>query len=366
MSVEKSRKRIVIEIIAACAFLVGIFILSEGLLRERVGPETRVSVQGARYSGPKVTVEEKEVPKIFEEMGTVRMREASVAPRIQGVIEEITVDEGDRVEEGEILARLAAPELSARVSAAAGAVSAARAALEQARSDFARMEHLFQRKAATRQEWERSRTAVRVAEANLRRAEGEAEAAEAFSDYSVLKAPFDGTVIERSADPGDLASPGILVFRIVRRADIRVEVSLGEETARELRPGDEVDVEVPAAGWKGRGRIGEIIPATDPASRSVIVKIPLPGAKEFQSGQAARVRFTLGSHTVVVVPKEVVRTAGTISTVRVVDEEGRLVTRFVRLGRGVGKNFVEILSGLEPGEKVAESGERRQGDVTGD
>lgn len=227
MSASKSRRARWIEAVLAVAVLAVIFAWAQGLLRRRVGPEDAVSPGGTPHEGRTATVESRQVPVTVEAVGSVRaVNQAAISSRVMGVVERITVEAGDRVRRGQILAALSAPELVARRAAAAEAVVGAEAALLQARSDYDRTDELFGKHAATKVEWELARTALAVAEANLARAKESAKGEEAFVSYTSLEAPFDGVVIERRMDPGDMAAPGAPLLILVEDRAFRLERSM--------------------------------------------------------------------------------------------------------------------------------------------
>jgi len=358
MSAPGSKWRLWIQIGVAVVVLAAIFIWSEGLLRRKVGPGDGHGEGGAEWTGRTAAVEAREIPQLLEAVGTVRpVREAAVSARVMGVIDRIEVTEGARVEGGQFLVALSAPELAARSAAAVEAVAGAEAALAQARSDFARMDQLFQREAATRVEWEQARTALSVAEANVARARKAAEGEAAVASYRTLRAPFDGIVIERLMDPGDMAAPGSPILRIVDDRHFRLEAAVEERQGGHIRVGDLVTVVVDALDLSTEARVGEVVPAADPSSRTFLVKADLPEIEGLRPGQFGRIRIPVGKRTALVVPTGAVRNVGGMDLVETVGPDGRLLTQYVRTGLEVEPGWTEVLSGLAEREHVALQGE---------
>jgi hypothetical protein len=97
----------------------------------------------------------------------------------------------------------------------------------------------------------------------------------------------------------------------------------------------------------------EVVPASDPASRTALVKAELPRLDGVRSGLFGRLRLPTGTRQAPVVPAAAIRQTGGLATVRVVRADGGGETRYVRTGAAVPDGRVEILSGLEPGERVA-------------
>jgi len=158
------------------------------------------------------------------------------------------VEIGDRVERGQVLARLDTRQLDNGRAVAAASRLEAEAALAQAERDEARVRQLAGRKAATPQELEQVQTAVEARRAALAAAEaGEQEAARRLVD-GTLRAPFDGSITGVLADAGETLSPGDPVYEISGEGSVEVEVKLPEAVLSGVREGAAVRVLVPLAG----------------------------------------------------------------------------------------------------------------------
>ncbi len=362
MSRPASRTRRVVEIVIAVGALLAIFVWLEGFLSHKIEADSAPHAGGARHEGEVIRIRPSEIPVLREAVGTVRsVKEATISPRISGVIDRFLVDEGDRVREGEDLAILSAREIVAREAAAATAVTSAEVALLQAGSDFERMDRLRAKEAVTRSEWERARTALSLAEAELARARETERAEKAYASYTRLTAPFDGLVVERTMDPGDLASPGTPVLRLIDPSRFRLEAAVHEGAARGLRSGHPVSVVIPALDVEIPAQVSEVVPAADPESRTITVKVDLPAIEGLRTGHFGRLVYRDGTRPGLSVPRDAVRTVGGLHLVTLIDEEGRPVSRYVRIGEEVAPGEVEILSGLREGDRIAR-GERRVDD----
>ncbi len=353
MSAEKSRTRIWIEIVVAVLVLSAVFTWSESLLHDKVGPGTRVEAAVSdRFDGQTRPSRALELPIEVEVLGTVRpVREATVAARVMGTVRSVEVDEGARVTEGELLLTLVADELQSRAAASRRQVDAAKVQLEQAGRDLDRMRALEAKEAATRVELERAETAVELARATLAAARQELSGRRTIAGYTTVRAPFSGRVLERLVDPGDLATPGRALMRLEADGGFRLEVGLDERLAASVRLGDAVRVRLNADTRPVEGRVGELEPSTDSASRTMNVKVDLPADLEPVSGAFGRALFRTGTRTGVVAPANAIKRVGGLTTLRVLEGE-RVVTRHVRLGAFLASGEVEVLSGLAAGDRV--------------
>ncbi|HHN74186.1 MAG TPA: efflux RND transporter periplasmic adaptor subunit [Acidobacteria bacterium] len=193
-----------------------------------------------------------EVQTTHHYLGQVLGRtEVTLAPRITGRILEVTVREGDRVQAGQTLVRLDSREIDdavaraeARLASARVALEAARVALETQQDATARDEVLFEAEAISREQRDRSRAASQAAKARFAASQAQLTAAKSTLDsartrlaYAHLEAPVEGRVAARLADPGDLATPGRAVLRIVPVEAVRVRCRAPAEDLSALEVG---------------------------------------------------------------------------------------------------------------------------------
>lgn len=274
--------------------------------------------------------------------GTVRAVEsAQLAPKIMGDVESIPVTLGQRVKRGDVLAKISAGEINARLSQA-------EAGLSQATRDMERERALLARDASTAE-------TVRNLEDRRRIVQATVDEARAMLGYTAIAAPFDGVVIQKFASEGDLAAPGRPLLAVENPARLRVETDVPESLVR-MAAGSAVTVQI--AGREVYGRLAELAPASDAATRMFTAKIDLPAGADAGAhpGQFARVAWPSGETSVVlVVPEPAVSLFGQMERVFVADGAGRASLRLVRTGTRRG-GAVEIVSGLSAGEKVVVEG----------
>ena len=317
-------------------------------------------------------------PTSYEATGTVRARTtATVSSKVMGYVQQVSVQVGDRVRQGQALITLDARDLDVNLRRAeAGgaevqsaipelenATAAAKANLDLAQTTFNRMKELAGKKSISNQEMDEASARLKATEANYemmrsRRAqitskaavvEQEVRAAGIMRDYAKLAAPFNGVVITRTVEPGNLATPGAPLLTIEQDGLYRLEASVDESKLASVRVGQAVEA-VLEADRKLNARVSEIVPSVDAASRTYIVKLDLPATANLRTGMFGRAIFPLGVQKVVAVPLAALTERGQLQSAFVV-EDGVAHTRLVTTGRRTG-NAVEVLSGLTAGEKV--------------
>jgi RND family efflux transporter MFP subunit len=186
-------------------------------------------------------------------------------------------------------------------------------------------------------------------EQKIRQAESAVAQAATMKGYMEITAPFRGVVVERKAEPGMLAAPGMPIAVVEQASGYRLEASVEENRVKAIRPGMAVEVTIEALGQTMPGRVEEIVPALDPGSRSFTVKIPVAGPM-LRSGMFGRARFAMGEKKALMIPAAAVVRQGQVEQVFVVDNgvaKLRLVTTGARRG-----DRVEVLTGLSAGEVV--------------
>jgi RND family efflux transporter MFP subunit len=314
------------------------------------------------------------LPETVDAIGTVRAVESSVlSSQIMGTITSIAVGEGDRVHAGQTLISIDAAQLSSQSDRAHAAAETTEQQIKAAESDAAlaastlkRYEMLKQQKSVSPQEFDEVQARSQAAQARLamvRSQEAEARAAEAaahtMQSYARIHAPFDGVVVERKVDPGAMATPGSPLLTIEKTGPLRLEVSVDESLLSNVRLGGGVAVSIDTLGaFPVAGKIAQIVPAADPASRSFLVKIDLPSLPGLHSGMSGRALLERGSKDVLMIPLSAIVVHGSMQSVYAVGQNRIASVRYISTGNTHG-NAVEVLSGLSAGEPVVDSpGER--------
>lgn len=310
------------------------------------------------------------VPELLDVVGSVRARtSAVVSTRIPGSINVLRVREGDRVRKGQLLVQLDAQENQATAAVATAAIDEARRGVDEALSrkkladtTFDRFQNLFKEQAVSRQEFDVKQTekdvaaqGVARAESRLKQARGGAKAATTMSDYTRITAPISGIIVSKQADLGATVFPGQPLMTIEDDGSYQLELALPENVANKVKLGTPLQVTLDAVGSTFAARIAEIVPTSDPASRTFVAKIAL-NQKGLKSGMFGRGALALGTTANgISVPKTAVVNHGALTSVWAVDTNNIARMRIVKVGREIGER-VEILSGLTEDDRVAVAG----------
>lgn len=283
-----------------------------------------------------------------------------MVPQVVGRVQKVHVKAGQKVKAGDLLLELDQAEFQAKVQTAEANVALSDAGLVRARQHLKVIEALVPDGNATKEDLDEAVAGVKSGEASVAAAKARVEEARTYLQYTTLRSPISGIVIDKLVDPGDLAmpspsggagGPGIGGSLSVYDPDaLWLEAQIPERLSHAVALGAAVQVSVGAAKIELEGRIVEIVPSVDDAARTFVARVDLPPAPELKLGMFGRVRFAASERKAVVVPAAAVVLRGQLDAVFVV-EGGNARLRLVRRGKALTRE-VEALSGLRVGETV--------------
>jgi multidrug efflux system membrane fusion protein len=320
--------------------------------------------------------------------GTLQgQREAPIYARINGYLQRLDKDIGDRVKAGEVLALIDAPEAEQELQQARATIEQIRARLGLAESSFQRADNLRRQDAVSQQDLDERSAARQQARADLAAAQANVRRLEQLQAFRRVTAPFDGVVVRRNVDVGTLIGAGNNganreLFYIAQTDPLRVDVSVPQTSASAVHPGQEVDVRLlERPGQPFKGTVTRTAGALDAATRTLQVEVKLPNPDgKLLPGAYVEVTLPLANpakNLVVPVAALQYRQDGPRVAVVRKDAQGaeRITLRPVKLGRDFGRT-VEVAEGvtaedavvlnphdaIEDGERVhAQAAAKREG-----
>ena len=327
----------------------------------------------AKRAGIKLeTVSAQAVPETVTVTATIRANQdrlARIAPRVEGRVVSVQAKLGDTVKAGQALASLD----SLAIGEAATAWSQAQAEFRVAEADFKRAEGLNADEIISKKDYLRAKSEHEKAAAALRAAEDRlrllgvspSRGSDRVGSTFSLTAPFNGTVIEKTATTGQLASPSEALFVVADLSRLWIEADLTEGTLSRVRPGAEAVITVEAyPGERFTGKVTYVSPVLDKEKRTVPARIELPNKdgrlkpEMFASAtitSAADANAKAAADTLTVPDEAIVLMQG-LPTVFVLEKgKKEYEQRAVQLGDKLGGRTV-VRSGLESGEQVVVAG----------
>jgi RND family efflux transporter MFP subunit len=355
-------RSVALALVLAVSFVLG---GCKGKVEPGVSEVKRQRVSGVRIE----TIRPTEVDKYYETSGTVISKSVSViSSRIMGTVTSLKVKEGDKVRAGQLLLTLDDRDIRQKVKAAREGHEEAKKGLEAAKENrnlvditYRRYKNLYDEKALTGQELDQIETKKKVAridleraEANVRRAEAGLREAEVYQGFGRVTAPTAGIVTGRKTDVGSMAVPGTPLMNIEDNSSYRIEIKGNETLSGRITKGMEADVFIGALDRRFMGKVVEVVPSVDPASRSFLVKIALKG-EGLRNGFYGRVSIPVGKKKVLLVSGSAVVKRGELTGLYTVGRDNVMSYTLIRVGKVYGDR-VEVLSGLTPDERVVVEG----------
>jgi len=279
-------------------------------------------------------------------------RQVTIHAESTGRLVDLTVEEGDTVKKGQILARI-------RFDAQTNSLLRANTSLDKARVDFDRAEKLFNDKVIGQEEYLRAQNALEIAQLDLSDRSREMR-------NTKVTAPFDGTITLRKVTAGAFVNNGAELLTIVDFKTLVARVFVPEKQLDRIQVGQEAEVVGKAArGRKGAGKILRIAPTIDASTGTVKVTVSMPpalvGPQAFLPGMYAEVTLRTDSRSdVALVPKSaVVRDEEQTYLFTITgDPTAGFIAKRIRVETGLtDPERIEIVKGLAVGEAVITAGQ---------
>jgi RND family efflux transporter MFP subunit len=326
-------------------FILGVTALLSGC-GESHAPET--SPPQTNVSGVNVQAEEIAV-RIPVEGTVVARNRAEITTRMMARVSALTADVGSRVRRGEVLIRLGTADIAANRAKAEAAVMMAEAARDEAARHADRMDTLLAQDVVPQVQRDQAHLMLTQAESQLAMAEASLTEVETAGSYASIRAPFDGEVVSRYTDEGDVAAPGMPLLVVEEAGPREAKLSVPAEAVAGLAVGDTVQVTA-LGGRNAFAPVRVVAQGADPMSKTVEVRAVLP--EDWPTGVSVTALVPAGVTQAITIPTEAVVRRGQLTGVRVVTADG-VALRWIRLGRTVAdQDRVEVLSGLTAGDEI--------------
>lgn len=334
---------------------VGILILLilSGLLRLRL--DSRVGNDATPL--PLVTVravQGGEVADAVSFTGTIAARdEAALSAEGEGGrVAAVFAEVGDRVRAGTVLARIDTSFVAPQVASLEASLEESRANAAVAEADHRRAQAVAASGALSAQEIERRGAAAVAAASKVKVVASQLTEARERLRRTEVRAPFDGLILARSAEVGQLAGPGgAPLFRIGRAGAIEMRGNVAERDLPRLKPGQPARVRVTGVAQAFEGRIRLIGAVIDPQTRLGSVRLDLTPHPDLRPGAFARGEVDTGARRAIVLPQTAVMTDAAGAFVMTAGEGDKVLRRAVTVG-GAREEGVVVTGGLADGERV--------------
>jgi len=303
----------------------------------------------------------------------VAQRKAAVASKGTGRLIFLGVVEGDKVKKDQIVARLENNDVMAQLDEAKANLELNKAGLADAKWNYERDQKLLKSNSITESVFENAGTQYKKAEASVDVAKANVEAAEVAVENTLVRAPFDGTVLTKDADVGEIVAPmagGMnsrgAVVTIADMSSLQVEADVSESNIEKVKPGQDCQITLDAyPDLTYDGYVAKIVPTADRGKATVTVKVAF---KKYDGRvlpeMSAKVLFLKATKAsgdnafddakpTLVVPSTAVVTRNNRQVVFKIDNDKAVQTP-IAIGKTVG-GYTEVRSGLQDGDQIIDS-----------
>jgi len=305
------------------------------------------------------TVEPRSNGEVVSLTGTVQAEtEANLGFRIDGRMIERLVNVGDRVQAGQVVARLDRTNEENNLRAARAALVAAEAQLVEVEGNYVRARDLLRSGFGTRQRYDQAVQQLQTARSAVDAATAQAAIAENRLGYTDLVADASGTVTARGAEPGEVVAPGRMVLRIARQGGVDAVFDVPPVVKDQAPPNIIVDVALTLdPSVRAQGRVREVSPSADPVTGTFRVRVGLEDPPPaLRLGSTVTGRMTLDGGAAISVPASALTRQGAMPAVWVVDPGAQTVAlRPIEVLRHDPARVI-VASGLATGDVVVTAG----------
>jgi RND family efflux transporter MFP subunit len=278
--------------------------------------------------------------------------QSTVAAQTNGRVMELFFDVGDYVEKGAVILRLTAVEQRARTEAAEAALAEARARLAEVELTYRRIKEVYDKKLIAKADYDKAAADLSAARARVEAAQAARTQAQEDQGYTLIRAPYPGIVVARLVQVGETVSPGKPLMTGVSLERLRAVVEIPQQHVGPLRKHRKARVILP----DGRSLEAAAIrfpPTADPVTHTFSVRVDLPpGEHGVFPGMLVKVAFVSGEEERLLIPGTALLRRGELTGAYVMDDQGHIALRYLRVGTPTADGRVPVLSGLDAGERI--------------
>lgn len=300
-------------------------------------------------------VQYREMTQSYGADGVVEaVRQSTVSAQISGRVKQILFDVGDTVKKGQVILRIDEREAAQAMAGSQAQLMQAQVAMQKAKADYERARQLFAQKFISQAALDKAQADYKMSLAQAAASEAGAEQSVLAHGYSAVIAPFEGVVGARLVEVGELVTVGKPLMSGFDPSQMRVIVDVPQYKLADIGAHPQVMIELPSLNRRVQAAAVEVLPVADARTHSTRVRVNLPAHEAgVYPGMFVRVQFAVGKAKKLLIPSSAVVRRSEVVAVYVVGDKGEARLRQVRIGEPAGENEIEVLAGLNPGEKVA-------------
>jgi RND family efflux transporter MFP subunit len=346
------RGRVLAAVAVSVASLAVLILVLRGASTRAAPPVVSAAAQAVTAK----TLETVQVQRGVTANGTVHAwQEIVIGPEVGGyLVASVNVDVGDRVRKGQELVQLSKDLLAAEVASKRANLEQAQASSENAAAAYRRAESLSGSGALSQSDIDKLLSEELAARARVAVSKAELQAADLRLRHTRVTAPDDGVISARSVNVGQVAQVGSEMLRLLRKGRVEWRAEIPESRMRDIAIGQNVQLTT-ADGAQIEGKVRAIAPTIESSTRAGLVYVDIPSNRGARPGMFARGEILLGQAAASMVSLSSIVTQDGYTYVFVVSDQQLVARRRVETGAVRGKQ-IEIVSGVQPGERIVDKG----------
>ncbi len=291
---------------------------------------------------------------------TKAVNQAQISTRMMGYIESVPAKVGQEVQKGDVLVQLNSQDLIAKKAQAQAQIAKAKSHLLNVEKNYNRFKNLLEKQSISQKEFDDITMAYQMAKESLNAAQQMQAEVNAQLGYSIIKAPFNGTITNTFAEVGNLAKPGEYLVEIENNQLFEVSTSLAESQINRINIKTPVEVNIQSIDAKLSGQITELASSATTAGQYA-VSVQLNSSPEtLKSGMYATVEFQVNKATTsqLYIKSDAIVNQGELRGVYTISSQNTAVLNWLKLGPRKG-DLIEVISGLSANELYITSAEAK-------
>lgn len=284
------------------------------------------------------------------------IQQATVTAQTSGEVLDVLFDVDEIVEADAVIVRLKGIQQQASKSEVQAQLREAQARVQEARSSYDRIKAAFEKQAVAATQFDTAKANLRAALARLDLARAALKRTEEQVDYTTIRAPYSGIVLERHIEPGEIANPGQAIMTGFSLDALRTVAYVSQSKINAIRRHSQATILVNTGEDKPMRFMASDITITPHAnidSHSFKVRVDFPlGVEKVYPGMFTKVIFVVGGKRGLIIPRSAIAYRNEVHAVYVVDDTEQVSMRQIRIGNHV-KDKIEVIAGLREGEQVA-------------
>ena len=279
------------------------------------------------------------------------IKAVDLSTKILGRIVQLKVEEGDEVKKGELLVQVDNSELEAKKRAILANLKQAEASFINSEKDFSRIKSLYEKESATEKELDDITYQLESSRASVNSLKASLKELEELLEYSYIKAPFDGVVVQKFQQAGNLAEPGVPILSLESKNTYKVVMKIPEQDLKYITLGKSVFVYFTGKNTPITGEISAVNPSSTAGNSQFEATVLFPKNEivEIKSGFFAEVVVNKSISKKIMIDKNHLVYKGQLRGVYTINNQDKVNLRWLRLGKEINGK-VEVVSGLSEKE----------------